>query len=78
MYLVSEKGLSQLHKGDGGRSSRYWSTGGHTFKRKAPFATTSLKKEGWAYFGGWAYFWEIMVHKIYVHASMYVCVCLCL
>ena len=36
--------------------------GGHTFKRKAPFATTSFKKGGeWAYFRGWAYFWEITV-----------------
>ena len=30
--------------------------GGHTFKRKAPFATTSFKKGEWAYFRGWAYF----------------------
>ena len=25
-YLISEEGLSQLHKGDSGRTSRYWST----------------------------------------------------
>ena len=28
--------------------------GGRTFKRKAPFATTSFIKWGWAYFRGWA------------------------
>ena len=35
--------------------------GGHTIKRTAPFATTLFKKGGWAYFRGWAYFWEITV-----------------
>ena len=29
--------------------------------RKAPFAVTSFKRGGWAYFRGWANFWEIMV-----------------
>ena len=31
------------------------------FERKAPFATTSFKKRGWAYFRGCAYFQETMV-----------------
>ena len=26
MHLISEEGLSQLHKGDSGRTSRYWNT----------------------------------------------------
>ena len=35
--------------------------GGRTLERRAPFATTSFKKGGWAYFQGWAYFREITV-----------------
>ena len=34
--------------------------GGCTFERRAPFATTSFKKGGRAYFRGWAYFQEII------------------
>ena len=35
--------------------------GGCTFERKAPFATSSFKKGGWAYFRRWTYFREITV-----------------
>ena len=33
--------------------------GGRAFERKASFATNSLKKIGWVYFRGWAYFQEM-------------------
>ena len=42
--------------------------GWSTFERRAPFATTSFKKGGWAYFRGWVYFREITVcHKFLLH-----------
>ena len=45
--------------------------GGHTFERKASFATTSFKKGGWVYFRVWAYFREIMVYLEFSATCVY-------
>ena len=48
---------------------------GHTFEKKSTFCNNFIQKGGWAYFQGWAYLQEIMVHVWLSKALLFSLVC---